>query len=204
MATTVNITTAWTQINNLVTDNSGLIVTGGTSVELIIKNTLPSVDDKGARILRNQFCNIYSSINTYVRTTTTAKIFIDTSFLNFKSREFVIVESGGIKYSLNLDTKKLIVTLNTGSIDVTPDLVSIMNYIPTILAPYGFQLFSFGIRSNIISVRAISSGLYYTCFLAIDTASGTFRLIDLNTRATLGAGDCQMLTGDLVLELLLT
>lgn len=204
MATTVNITTAWTQINNLVTDNSGFLVTGGSSVEIITKNTIPSNDDKGAIILRNQFCNIYSSVNTYVRSTSTSKILIDISFLNFKLREFVIVESGGIKYSLNLDTKKLIVTLNTGSINVTPDLVSIMNYIPTILAPYGFQLFSFGIRSNIISVRAISSGLYYTCFLAIDTASGTFRLIDLNTRATLGAGDCQMLTGDLVLELLLT
>ena len=66
MATTVNITTEWTQINDLVTDNAGFLVTGGSSVELIIKNTLPSVDDKGARILRNKFCNIYSSINTYL------------------------------------------------------------------------------------------------------------------------------------------
>ena len=146
MATTVNITTEWTQINNLVTDNAGFLVTSGSYVEIIIKNTPPSADDKGSKILRNKFCNIYFSLNTYVRTATTAKILIDTSFFNFTLREFVIVESSGIKYSLNLDTKKLTVTLSTGSIEVTPDLVSIMNYIPTILAPYGFQLFSFGIR----------------------------------------------------------
>ena len=204
MATTINLTTDWTRIDTQVTVNSGFLVTGG-NVELSTTLNPPSSTYTGTIITRNNFFNLYPSIVTYVRSTTTAsKILIDTAFLNFKSREFVIVESGGIKYSLNLDTKKLAVTLNTGSIDVTPDLVSIMNYIPTILAPYGFQLFSFGIRSNIISVRAISSGLYYTCFLAIDTASGTFRLIDLNTRATLGAWDCQMLTGDLVLELLLT
>ena len=204
MATTINLTNTWTRIDTQVTVNSGFLVTGG-NVELSTTLNPPLSTDTGTIVTRNNFFNLYPSIITYARSTTTAsKILIDTSFLNFKLRELVIVESGGIKYSLNLDTKKLIVTLNTGSIEVTPDLVSIMNYIPTILSPYGFQLFSFGIRSNIISVRAISSRLYYTCFLAIDTASGTFRLIDLNTRATLGAGDCQMLTGDLVLELLLT
>lgn len=203
MASTVNLTTNWTRIDTEVTVNSGFLVTGGTSIELSTTLNPPLSTDKGIIINRNQFFNLYPSIITYARSTSgTAKILVDTSFLNFTSRDFIIIESGGIKYSLNLDTKKMTVTLYTGSINVTPDLVSIMNYIPTILLPYGFQLFSFGIRSNIISVRAISSGLYYTCFLAIDNANGTFRLIDINTRATLGAGDCQMLTGDLVLELL--
>ena len=62
----INLTTSWTQLDNQIIENSGFLVTGGSSVELIIKNTLPSVDDKGARILRNKFCNIYSSINTYL------------------------------------------------------------------------------------------------------------------------------------------
>ena len=204
MATTINLTNAWTRIDTQVTVNSGFLVTGGTSIELYTTINPPLETDKGIIINRNKFFNLFPSIVTYARATTgTAKILIDASFLNFNLREFVIIEAGGIKYSLNIDTKQLTITLYTGSITVTPDLVSIMNYVPTLLVSYGFQLFSFGIRSNTIDVQAISSGNYYSCFLAVDDANGSFRLIDVNTRATLGAGDCKMLTGNLVLELLL-
>lgn len=74
MATTVTVTTEWTQINNLISDNSGFLVTGGTSVELILKENTPLSTDKGTIILRNKFFNIYSSVNTWIRTSGTAKI----------------------------------------------------------------------------------------------------------------------------------
>ena len=203
MASTVNLTTKWTRIDTKVTVNSGFLVTGGTSIELSTTLNPPLGTDKGIIINRNQFFNLYPSIVTYARATTgTAKILVDTTFLNFKSREFIIYTNDGLKYTINLDTKKLIVTLDTGSITPTLTISQIMSLLPTILSPFGVEVFHHGIRSNIFLVQAVSSGQWYPCFIAIDNATPEFRLIDWTTKAVLGAYDCKLLTGNLVLELL--
>ena len=204
MATTINLTNAWTRIDTQVTVNSGFLVTGG-NVELSTTLNPPSSTDTGTIIKRNNFFNLYPSIVTYARsTTTTSKILIDTSFLNFKLREFVISNSAGTKYSINLDTLTLTVTLNTGPMTAAnPTVTQIMAYIPTILTPYGLQLFSFGIRSNLITAYATTNGNFYNSFIAVDSESGTFRLLNAINKTTLEASVCQLLTGNLVLELLL-
>lgn len=78
-----------------------------------------------------------------------------------------------------------------------------MTYIPTLIAPYGLQLFSYGIRSSTFGVRATTNGFYYTAFLAIDDVNGTSRLIDQINQTALDMNVCQLLSGQIELGLLL-
>ena len=54
-----------TQINSLISENSGLFVSGGTSIELST-----TYQDTGITLNRNSFFNVYSSIDTWVKSKT--------------------------------------------------------------------------------------------------------------------------------------
>lgn len=143
----INLTDSWTQLDNRITQNSGMIVTGGTSVELLTSSSLPTTESKGRIFYRSEVSNIYYGVSTFIRSNTgNASIFLDEMFFNFKSSNIVIYYNG-LSYDIDLEKNKITISQRI-NINSAPLVSDILTYAYSLLVKYGYKYIANTVRSS--------------------------------------------------------
>ena len=192
----INLTTSWTQLDNQITQNSGLIVTRGTSVELITSSIPPTSESKGRILTRSETSNVYYGIPTYIRSTSgTAQILLESWYFNFNSKTFVYVDStNALRFSLDIDALRL----NVNSREfIFPTMSTIVSQASNVSNYFGYKLKA-NTRSNLFQIN--DNMVYKTAVIVVDTAGGTYRMYNTNNMNEQISGDAKLNSGNLTLE----
>ena len=192
----INLTTSWTQLDNQITQNSGLIVTRGTSVELLTSSTLPTTESKGRILYRPEVSNVYYGIPTYIRSTTgTAQIILESWYFNFDSKTFIYVDStNALRFSL--DTQSLRISVNSREF-IFPNMNTIVTQAFNVSAYFGYNLKA-NTRSNLFQIN--DNMVYKTAVIVVNTAGGSYSMYNVNNMNEQISGDAKLNSGNLTLE----
>lgn len=161
----IKLTSDWLDITNKVISNSGLFIKNG-DVELLTSKTNPDIYSKGIIIKNKKFFNVYSSLNTYVRSTTTSSdIRLDESFFN-NNADTIEVVMNNFLYVLNFK-KNVLNIFKQGTHEEVGTFVDMMNLAKIWTQQFGYSFAQFW-NSNLFSFT--QGGLFWNCFLVIDSS----------------------------------